>query len=381
MSVSDSGSVEVNWRCGFEMELLAPPGRTRAELAHTLAAACGGSVRRVLHADSEPSLVAGKPVFQNLTLGFEALDPAGALLARCVDDLTLQHDLDRHAAPRPRWWRVVSDDERLIRILARFLDAEADLPAALSALPAALGARIDAHEGGVYRIVDPLGAPLGLAVPLPGERERPCELVTPPLDTDHAGRLEALLATARDLGFVRPLEGATHIHFDAARLCDARGLANLVALLTRHALHLRRLCGTPPTFRRVGGLSPAVLDCVFARDFADLPWEAARARLAAAEPSKYCDYNLKNLAHARADRHTFEVRIFPTFLHAAPIVAAAGLFEGILRRCLEGPAVRVRMPTAWSLRSVLRLLDDLPLAPALRAHWRAEARRVDAGGA
>jgi hypothetical protein len=133
MAVPLSNPVVSNWRCGFEMELMAPAGRTRADLAHTLASACGGTVRRVLHADSEPSLVAGKPVFQNLTLGFEALDAGGALVARCVDDLTLQHDLDRHAAPRAGWWRVVSDDERLIRILARFLDAEADLPAALSA--------------------------------------------------------------------------------------------------------------------------------------------------------------------------------------------------------------------------------------------------------
>ena len=368
----------LNWRCGFEVELLAPPGRTRADLAELLATAHGGIVRRVLHADSEPSLVAGKPVFQNLTLGFEALDATGGLVVRCVDDLTLQHDLDRQAAPRAGWWRVVSDDERLIRILARYLDAAAELPAALDALPAALGVSIDAHEGGVFRILDSARAPLGLAAPLPGERERPCELVTPPIEAAHGARLETLLAAARHLGFKRPLEGATHVHFDAAALCDARVLANLVALLTHRALQLRVLCGTPPTFRRVGGLSPAVLHCIFAPDFAELPWATARARVAAAEPSKYCDYNLKNLAHARADRHTFEVRIFPTYLDAAPIVAAAGLFEGLLRRCLDGPPVRVRMPAPFSLRSALRLLDELPLAPDLRAHWRAEARRVEA---
>ncbi len=369
-------SFSLGWKCGFEVELLAPPGASRADLATEVARLCGGTVRRVLHADSEPSLVQGKPVFHNLTLGFEALDRAGGLRARCVDDLTLQADLDRQAAPRDGWWRVISDDERLVRILARHIDAEAGLPEALRALPAALGALVEVCDGGVYRIVDGARAPLCLAAPLPGERERPCEVVTPPLVADHGAQLEVLLGTARALGFQVPVEGATHVHFDASALCDARVISSLVALLGHRALQLRRLCRTPSTFRRVGGLSAAVLECVFAPDFASLPWEAARARLAAAEPSKYCDYNLRNIAHARADRHTFEVRIFGATLDVSPILAAAGLFEGILRRCIDGPAIPPRVPAAWSRAGVLRFLDELPLEAGLRAGWRRAAREV-----
>ena len=38
----------------------------------------------------------------------------------------------------------------------------------------------------------------------------------------------------------------------------------------------------------------------------------------------------------------------------------------------------VRIGAVRPLISPALLLDDLPLAPDLRAHWRAEARRVDA---
>lgn len=369
--------MNIDWRCGFEVELLAPRGRTRADLAHAVAQSVGGRVRRGLHADSEPSLVPDKPVFQNLTLAFEAVDATGARLVRCVDDLTLQADLNRAAPPRPGWWRVVTDDERLVRILARFIDAERDLPDALAPLEVALGATVDEAGEGILRIRDVMSAPLGLVAPLPGERERPCEVVTSPLERAHLDTLENLLAQARALDFTVPVEGALHVHFDAARLCDARVLRRLVTVLTHRAVQLRALVGTPSTFRRVGGLSAAVLQCVLDPDFAELDWPAARARLAAAEPSKYCDYNLRNIAHTLLDRHTFEVRIMPATLDALEVVAAAALFEGLIRRSLDGPLPPRRAPAPWSLQSVLRLLDELPLETEVRAYWRARARQVE----
>lgn len=367
----------IGWQCGFEIELLAPRGGSRADLAAAWARAAGGRVSRVLHPDSEHSFVQDRPVFHNLTLGFEAMDATGALVGRAVDDQTLLDDLDRQAPPRPGWWRVVTDDERLVRILARHIDAEAPLPEALRALPAALGAEIEACEGGVWRVLDAMRAPLALVAGLPGERERPCEVVTPPIREGHAERLEALLAPARALGFTVPVEGATHVHFDAGPLQDARVVANLVALLSHRALQLRRLCATPSTFRRVGGWSPALLDCVLDPDFAGLDWETARSRLAEARPTKYCDYNLRNLAFALPHRHTFEVRIFGATLETPPVVAAAALFEGILRRCVEGGPVRPRLPAAWSLGSVRRFLADLPLDSGTRAWWLDRARAAE----
>lgn len=74
-------------------------------------------------------------------------------------------------------------------------------------------------------------APVVLAMPLPGERERPCEIVTPPLGADRAERLEALLAPAREFGF---------------RL--ARG-----PLRRAQGASLRRRVGTNPACRLLGG--------------------------------------------------------------------------------------------------------------------------------
>ena len=67
----------IDWRLGLEIELLAPPGKSRQDLALAIAAAYGGSVVRFFHPQSEPSLVPGTPVFHNLTLGFKVLNADG----------------------------------------------------------------------------------------------------------------------------------------------------------------------------------------------------------------------------------------------------------------------------------------------------------------
>ena len=118
MSLSDIP--RLRWPIGVEVELLAPPGSSRRTLADRLAAAAGGTVRPFFYPQSDLSLVPGVPVFDNLTLGFEVRDAAGGLIARCVDDLTLQQDLDRERAPVPGWFRVVSDDLRLLHLVARW---------------------------------------------------------------------------------------------------------------------------------------------------------------------------------------------------------------------------------------------------------------------
>lgn len=362
--------MRLNWKIGVEIELLAPAGSTRADLARALAAAELGSVRRFLHQDSEPSRVPGRPIFYNLTPGFEALDGAGLALARCVDDLTLQHDLHRQAPPKAGWWRVVGDDERLLRLIALHINPELDLPDALSRLPGLFQGQLLPAAGGLYRLVDAAGAPLAIAAPLPGERERPCELITPPLEADHAAYLERLLSVARQLHFGIPLEGATHIHFDAEALCSAHVIANLVNVLMTFGPSLRRLCATPAHFRRVGALPAVLRDCVNQADFRALTWPQAQARLRATEPSKYCDYNFKNIAYGRADRHTFEVRIFPAHLHAQPICAAAALFEGILRHCIRSKPIHPQDAPQWNPEEASSLLDTLALDADADQYWR-----------
>lgn len=366
-----------SWKIGVEIELLAPPGTTRADLAAAIAAEHQGRVRTVLHQDSEPSVVPGQPIFYNLTLGFEVLDKHSQLIARCVDDLTLQHDLERKARPKAGWWRILSDDERLLRLIALHTDPALPLPDALAKLAPMFSGRLLDAAGGIFRLVDSVGAPLALAAPLPGERERPCELITPPLTEDHGAQIEALLRAARELGFSVPLEGATHIHFDAQPLCSAHVIANLVNLLWAWGARLRQLCATPPHFRRVGGWPEALPNCVNESDFRGLPWPQAQSRLRALEPSKYCDFNLKNIAYGRDDRHTFEVRIFPAYTETEPVLAAAALFEGILRLCSHAAVIPSTAATSWVCSEVIELLDRLPLQPKQRDYWRTQAERRD----
>lgn len=320
---------------------MAPPGVSRETLAQALAAEIGGVCVPGLHPQSEPSRVPGQPVFYNLTPSFEVRDAAGARWALCVDDLTLQDDLNKQAPPRPGWWRVVSDDPRLLRLVARHISPQGPLDEALAPAAALFGTALQPGEGGLYKLVDETGASVALGAPLPGERERPCELITPPLDVDHLAALEARLSVARRLGFFAPAEGATHIHFDAAPLRSALAAQSIVRLFVAFGPTLRARLGVNPRCRRLGPLQPELIAAVESPGFAALPWEEARARLMAARPDKYRDLNLRNLILALPHKHTVELRILPVHLHAGPIVEAAALGEALLRRATaELPVLR-----------------------------------------
>ena len=365
---------ELQWTIGVEVELLAPPQRSRADLAYALAERAGGRVRRFFHHQTEPSKVPGKPIFQNLTTGFEALDAEGDVIARCVDDLTLQGDLDRFAAPKRGWYRIVSDDARLLRLIARHADAERDLPESLEGVRVLFDTELEPCEGGMLRLVDELGAPIAIAAPLPGERERPCEIITPPITEDHHARLSHLIDVARELGFTIPQEAATHIHFDATPLRDARVLSNLICLLRTHGANIKRLLGTNPRCRRLGDWPEALFSLVNDPSFRSRSWVAAQRSLAELPLSKYCDFNIKNIVHPRSDKNTFEVRTLPVWLDATPIVEAAALFEAMLRHAIKAPSVPVRPPLPWNATLMRSFLRQLALTREAKAFW---SRRID----
>ncbi|MEI9888890.1 MAG: amidoligase family protein [Rhizomicrobium sp.] len=236
----------LSWKMGFEIELMAPKGVSRADLAARVAQRQGGTVRRFFHPQSEPALVPGQPVFENLTLGFEALDAGGRRIAAFVDDLTLQGGLDKTARPKAGWYRVVADDARLLRLVMRHCDPGAPLAELLNPLAALFGTVPQVQATGMVRIVDDRGISVAIGAPLPGERERPCEIVTAPLAADHERVLGGLLAEARAAGFGTPLEGATHIHFDATPLLSAPVVANLVEVFSRFGDELKTLVGANP---------------------------------------------------------------------------------------------------------------------------------------
>ncbi|MGK7909531.1 MAG: amidoligase family protein [Synechococcus sp.] len=348
-------STDFSWKVGIEIELMAPRGSSRATLAQAIAEKFNGEVRRFFHPQSEPSKIAGTPVLENLTLGFEVRDRQGLPVARCVDDLTLQADCQRQHPPRPGWYRIVSDDIRLLRLVQRVANPEASLEQVLNPVASLFGVQPEGGPGGMIRVRDRVGPPIAIAAPLPGERERPCELIVPPMVGTEGDRIGQLLEIARTCGFTIPVEGAIHLHFDATRLCCPRVLRNLVRWFNRYGLDLKQHFGTNPHCQRLGHWPDSLLSLVEQPEWLDLDWPTARDRLRATGLTKYCDFNLSNIALALPDKHTFEVRILPVWMEAEPILQAIGLLSFILQTSIVEEKADLKVPFAKLLEQYRQL--------------------------
>lgn len=263
-------------------------------------------------------------------------------IASCVDDLTLQDDLIKQAPGKPGWYRILSDDERLLRLIKQQADPEAPLEKVLDPIAKLFGTEPVPGPGGMIRVKDNTGASVAIAAPLPGERERPCELITAPLDSQHEKQLESMLSLARALGFTVPTEGATHLHFDASRLQSAGAFAKLVNQFWTRGEELKRQFQTNPRCRRLGPWPEELVEQVNAADFETLSWEQVRARLSKVKLTKYCDFNLLNMVLEREGQNTFEVRILPSYLEAAPILREAGTLLELLENALKGSPPSLR---------------------------------------
>lgn len=277
----------------------------------------------------------GKPVFHNLTLGYRVLNGESRWVASFVDDLTLQHDLIRSAPPLPGWFRVVSDDRRLLHLILAQTPPDLGLDDVLTPLARLFGTEATAGPGGMTRVEDRYGASIAIAAPLPGERERPCEIVSAPLSSDQERGWEALLAPARHLGFVVPRESATHLHFDGAAFQQPERFAALVELLSRQGERLKSRFGVNPHCRRLGAWPEGLLEVVRAEEFRELTWPQACSRLRRVGLSKYCDFNLLNLLGGHPDLNTLEVRVLPGHLGAGPIVEACAEMVELFREVLS----------------------------------------------
>jgi len=324
-------------RTGFEVELLAPAGSDRQVLAEEIAARVGGKVRRSFHADSEPSTVPGVGVFRHLSPAFDVVDGQGRPVARLVDDITIAADLAaEHAAVPGRpghrgWYRVLSDDARLLRLVERQADPGSPLASVLDPVAALFGVGVDVLPAAA-RVDDAAGATVAVVLPLPPGRERPCEIVTPPLVAGHRDALEQLLAPARELGFTVPREAAVHVHVDAGPFRSPHAFANLVRLFAGWRDVLWSALGTNPACVRLAPLPAALVDLV------EQPWpEWAPLRDAARSTglTKYADVNVTQLVAARPWRDTVEVRILPGAVDGDAVVASAALVEALLLRCLD----------------------------------------------
>lgn len=326
----------IDWIIGFEIELVAPPAANRHMLAEAVARGRGGHVRPIFYPQAEISAVTGKPVFETLTPGWEALGAEGQLLARYVDDLTLQDDLDRGSPAKPGWFRILGDDLRLMRLVARHCQPDAPLETVLEPVKNLVDGCITVNEHGFHKLVDSGGAPIALAAPLPGERERACEVISPPISAGHFEALDALLAPAREHGFLLPAEGAVHLHFDARRLASPPVMARLIRFFHSEREVLRSRFRPNPRCRRLGPWPEPLLALVQSEGFDALPWEEARRRMAETGLTKFCDFNITNIVDMDPKKFTFEVRILPPTLDSCEIIAAAAYFAGVLQTLSTG---------------------------------------------
>jgi hypothetical protein len=308
-------------------------------LADELAARCGGAVRRSFHTDSEPSEVPGVGVFRHLSPAFDVVDAQGHPVARLVDDITIQADLASvpGLAGHRGWYRVLCDDSRLLRLIDRHSDPYAPLPIVLEPLAAMFGVRTELFAGAA-RVNDASGATVAVAMLLPAGRERPCEIITPPLDSEHACVLERLLAPARELGFTIPQEAAVHLHVDGAPFRRADAFANLVRLFGYWREVLWAALDTNSACRRLAPLPEALVDFVEGRlqDAGDAAgWARLQEAARSAGVTKYADVNLTQLISENPVRDTVEVRILPGDIDGHAIVQRAHLVEALLTRCLD----------------------------------------------
>jgi len=350
----------LRWRTGFEIELLAPVGSSRRVLADELASRRSGQVRPVWHHDSEPSLVPGLGRFLHLTQGFEVLDASEALICTLVDDVTLVADLDPGTRPAPGWYRVLTDDSRLLRLLAERIDPGAPIEESLDDIAALWSVAVDQH-GEVFLVGDSGGATIALAAPQGGGRERGCEVVTPPLTADHGTAIDELLQVALDLGFVVPVEAAVHVHHDGAPFRSAPALANVVRLfgLWRPALH--SMFSTNQACLRLAPLPASLVQAAAG----DPSYQRLRDAATAGGLTKFFDVNLTALFAQNPVRDTLEVRILPGSIDTREVVRRAALVEALLERCLdETPIPAPPSDPAAALRA-LGAMAGAPTAPAL----------------
>jgi hypothetical protein len=209
------------------------------------------------------------------------------------------------------------------------------LETVLDPLAAVFGVQAQ-HQEGVITVEDASGATIAMAAPLPGECERPCEIVTAPIAAGHREQLELLLAPARDLGFTVPAEAAVHLHVDAAPLRQPHTFAHLVQLFSYWRDQLRAEFRTNPRCQRLAPLPEAVLDLVSGVS-GPLParWDDLASAACGLGLTKFADINLTSLVMPRPDRDTVEIRCLPGSTEAAEVIEGAMLAERLLRRCQD----------------------------------------------
>lgn len=327
------------WTRGFEIELVAPVGCSRETLARRIAEVRGGTTARVFYPQSERASRPGILAYETLTLAFQVLDGAGRPFALLADDITLNADLRDDVEGAPGFYRILSTSKPVLDLVELHASAAATIDEVLAPVASLFGTRVAPGAEGVHVVRSRSGI-VAMAFPLAGDRERACEIITPPLPGDEAilrRYLGMVLGASKELGFVVPVESATHVHFDGKLLQDAKVIRNLVCIFTRFGPVLREVLQTNPACTRLGGWPEAFVALALSKAFLALPWADAARAILEAGVVKWCDFNVLNLVDPFATKRTFEVRILGTTFDVDELVARSMLLARLLGRAVALP--------------------------------------------
>ena len=296
---------------GLEVELLAPPGATRDDLARALAKDTGRRLHFGLKYHGAGSLPDGRP---DCRLTSASRVPG---FATFVDDPTIRDDLGADARTR----RIArTDDVRL----AAWLERSCWHPRKDRVFDALLEQfeALETDDG----YVDPWGLPLLQWHAESVERARVCEVVLRPMSARERGpMLRRVLRLARSLGFVAPAEAAVHVHFDAAPFRTTRLLRRLVLAWSDE---WKARFSPNPRCRKLGPFPTNVVRV--ARQAADDDdFETVAAAYLLAGLHRETDVNLLGLVERFPKQPTIEFRCLPGSIDAEAIldgVALAGRF-------------------------------------------------------
>jgi hypothetical protein len=342
---------EATQKTGLEVELLAPPGKTRFDLARALAKQAGGALRLAFKYHGQGELPDGRPDC-HLTPAMRVL-VRGKWFCSVVDDPTIVDEL----APTSEKMRIArTDDVRLAAWIERHCDAPGTatvhpersrgatrrqpIPARRAHASTPLGtngalaplkktfAATEEEDG----FVDPWGLPLVRWHEVSAERARVCELVLRPLSQKElAPTLRRVMKLASSLGFTVPVEGAIHAHFDAAPFRSTPALRRLVLEWTEQRPSLLRALQPSPRCRKLGPFPPDVVRVAKAATD-DLPFETLAAGLLLGGLHRAVDLNLLGLIERYPKQPTIEVRCLPGSLDPEATLERLNVAERFLAR-------------------------------------------------
>lgn len=308
-----------NRRSGFELELMAPVGKSRFDLARALARRIGGTVLCGNKFYSEQKTEEGKLINQ-LTPAFRVYSNDGRLWATLVDDNTLRSDVDGTAAAKPKWQRALLDDVRLALLaeekcwteeisMLQQMEMFAEI---FSGSVEEVEATVDGKPHRRTLAFDKYGHSLAVILPYSGEKERACEVVTAPvLPEERAFLLDTIHDEAQKQGFFIPKEAALHVHLDHAPWRSVGRLAQLIVDFTAGRDLLREVLQPNPNCRRLGPFADELIkvaEHALVYKPAFIPFAEACLRAGA---TKYVDLNILGALKRRPRHPTIEVRCLP----------------------------------------------------------------------